>query len=276
MPPIALWLCFAALAQPKRFRQPQKRIRRAPSSEQRIQAGAGLCGEEAERLADKHIRTEHLLLGVLREENCFAAQILMERGLRLSQVREELGRQPHEAMQLLKRPSVLDELSPYLSDPVDQTQPLVGCENELDRLIELLCRLTGKNPVLVGVPGVGKRTIVGGLARRIADGNVPQSLAEKAILGLDLPPLRALEKDGSWHEKLDRALVTAAQDGKIFFLNRMRFYSQEERKERDNLKQLREKYKLDHNPALNISREEIEKAVSKLVGNSSDAGATNN
>jgi len=54
------------------------------------------------------------------------------------------------------------------------------------------------------------------------------------------------------------------------------FYSHEERKERDNLKQLREKYKLDHNPALNISREEIEKAVSKLVGNSSDAGATTN
>jgi ATP-dependent Clp protease ATP-binding subunit ClpC len=392
------------------------------------------AGEEAERLANKHIGTEHLLLGVLREEKCFAAQILMERGLRLSQVREELGRQPHETMQLLKKPSALDELSPYLSDPVDQTQPLVGCENELDRLIELLCRLTGKNPVLVGVPGVGKRTIVGGLARRIADGNVPQSLAGKAILGLDLPPLRVLDKDGSWHEKLDRALVAAAQDGKIFFLNRMhdrpggispvamfhvtellqrpivagkiqcigtstpasfaklqadkhwlaeyfepievvpasvenairvvqgikgayetfhnvsytdeaiehavlcanqhmknrslpgtavdiidvagaaaqllqgslpeevvevrkrirfiaqrieacianhefekaRFYSQEERKERDNLKQLREKYRLDHHPALSISREEIEKAVSKLVGSCGDVGATTN
>jgi ATP-dependent Clp protease ATP-binding subunit ClpC len=390
------------------------------------------AGEEAERLAHKHIGTEHLLLGVLREEKCFAAQILMERGLRLSQVREELGRQPHEAMQLLKRPSALDELSPFLSDPVERTQPLVGRENELDRLIELLCRLTGKNPVLVGEPGAGKRTIVGGLARRIADGNVPQSLAEKAILGLDLPPLRVLDKDGSWHEKLDRALVAAAEDGKIFFLNRMhdrpggispvatfhvtellqrpimagkiqcigtstpatfaklqadkhwlaeyfepievvpanvenairvvqgikgayetfhkvsytdeaiehavlcakqhmknrslpgaavdvidaagaaaqlqqgslpeevvevqkrirfivqrteacianhefekaRFYSQEERKERDNLKQVREKYRLDHHPALNISREEIEKAVSKLVGNSGDIGAT--
>ena len=55
-----------------------------------------------------------------------------------------------------------------------------------------------------------------------------------------------------------------------------RFYSQEERKERDNLKQLREKYKLDNDPALNISREEIEKAVSKLVGNSGDTGAMAN
>jgi ATP-dependent Clp protease ATP-binding subunit ClpA len=116
---------------------------------------------------------------------------------------------------------VLDELNPYLSDLVDQTQPLVGRENELDRLIELLCRLTRKNPVLVGEPGVGKRTIVGGLARRIADGNVPQSLAEKAVLVLDLPPLRVLEKDRSWQERLDRALVAAAEDGKVFFVNRM-------------------------------------------------------
>ena len=179
------------------------------------------AGEEAERLAHKHIGTEHLLLGLLREEKCFAAQILMELGIRLGQIREELARQPHEATQEQRRRAVLDELNPYLSDLVDQTQPLVGRENELDRLIELLCRLTRKNPVLVGEPGVGKRTIVGGLARRIADGNVPQSLVEKAILVLDLPPLRVLENDRSWRERLDRALVAAAEDGKVFFVNRM-------------------------------------------------------
>jgi len=95
----------------------------------------------------------------------------------------------------------------------------VGRESELARLIELLCRFTRKNPVLVGEPGVGKRTIVGGLARRIADGNVPPSLAEKSVLALDLPPLRVL--DGSWRDRLDRALVAAAAEGKIFFLDRM-------------------------------------------------------
>jgi ATP-dependent Clp protease ATP-binding subunit ClpC len=179
------------------------------------------AGAEAERLANKHIGTEHLLLGLLREEKCFAAQILTERGLRLSQIQEELGRQAHEPVQVPRKPSASDELRPCLSDPVDQTQPLIGRENELDRLIELLCRLNWKNPVLVGEPGVGKRTIVGGLARRIADGNVPAALAEKAILGLDLPPPQILEKDGSSYERLDRALVAAAQDGKIFFLNRM-------------------------------------------------------
>ena len=390
------------------------------------------AAEEAERLADSHIGAEHLLLGLLREEKCFAARILTERGLQLSQVREELGRQPHAAIEVPRRPSVTDELSPYLSDPVDPTQPLVGRENELDRLIELLCRRTGKNPVLVGEPGVGKRTIVGELARRMADGNVPQSLTGKTILGLDLPPLRVLEKDGSWQLKLDHALLAGAQDGIIFFLNRMhdlpggispvaslhvtellewpimagkiqsigastpasfaklqadrhwlaeyfeaievapanledaikvlegikgayetfhnvsytddaiahavlcankymknrslpgtavdcidaagaaaqlhqgslpkevvevqkrirfilkrmevsianhelekaRFFSQEEHTEREKLQHLREKYKLDNNPAWTIGREEIEKALSKLVGNSGDRGLT--
>lgn len=74
------------------------------------------AAEEAERLAQRHIGTEHLLLGLLREEDCFAAQILKERGLRLSLVREELGRQPHEVLQAPQKPSVLDELSPYLSE----------------------------------------------------------------------------------------------------------------------------------------------------------------
>jgi ATP-dependent Clp protease ATP-binding subunit ClpA len=111
--------------------------------------------------------------------------------------------------------------SVLISDLVDQTHSLIGRGKELDRRIELLCRFNRKNPVLVGEPGVGKRTIVGGLARRIADGNIPQALSEKIVLSLDLPPLQVLERDASSHERLDRALVAAAEDGKIFFVNRM-------------------------------------------------------
>jgi ATP-dependent Clp protease ATP-binding subunit ClpC len=84
------------------------------------------AAEEAERLSHKHIGTEHLLLGLLREEKCFAAQILMERGLRLSQVREELARHAGVATLGGGRASGLDELSSYISDLVDETQPLVG------------------------------------------------------------------------------------------------------------------------------------------------------
>jgi ATP-dependent Clp protease ATP-binding subunit ClpC len=177
--------------------------------------------EEAERLGQKHIGTEHLLLGMLREEKCFAAQILAERDVRLNHVREELGRQPHEPPQGQKPPSALAQLSPYVSDLAKQTRQLVGREKELDCLIELLCHLTRKNPLLVGEAGVGKRTIVGALARRMADGNVPQSLGGKVVAVLDLPVLRVLEKDGSWYERMDRALVGAATDGAIFFVNRM-------------------------------------------------------
>jgi ATP-dependent Clp protease ATP-binding subunit ClpC len=83
----------------------------------------GYAEEEAERLADKHIGSEHLLLGLLRQEKCFAAHLLMERGVRLSQAREELARQPGEATPAERRPSAL---GPYISDLVDQTLPLVG------------------------------------------------------------------------------------------------------------------------------------------------------
>ena len=181
------------------------------------------AAEEAERLAHKHIGTEHLLLGLLREEKCFGAQILVERGIRLADAREELGRNPPEPSTQYQRtrPGVLGELSAYLTDLAEQTQPLIGRESEVDRLLELLCRFNRKNPVLFGEPGVGKRAIVRGLARRIADGAVPRSLAEKKILALDLPPLRVLDKDSAWQERLDRILVAAAEEGKIFFMNLM-------------------------------------------------------
>jgi ATP-dependent Clp protease ATP-binding subunit ClpC len=178
--------------------------------------------EEAEGLGHSHIGTEHLLLGLLREEGCFAAQLLLERGLRLEQAREQLANLPHHAREeSRKRMAGLGSLSPYTSDLVAEAQPLIGRENELNRLIELLCRFRGKNPVLVGEPGVGKKTIVGGLARRMADEDVPHSLWEKALLILDLPPVWVIEKEASGHEKVDQALVAAAAEGNIFFVNRM-------------------------------------------------------
>src|SRR5690348_3709905 len=88
------------------------------------------AAEEAERLSDKHIGTEHLFLGLLREEESFAAQIMIERGVRLSKIREELARQPQEATLAQSRP-VREELQLYISDLVDQTQQLVGREEEL-------------------------------------------------------------------------------------------------------------------------------------------------
>jgi ATP-dependent Clp protease ATP-binding subunit ClpC len=154
--------------------------------------------EEAERLSDKHIGPEHLLLGLLREEKSFAAQILVGRGLRLTTVREELKRQSHQdpGQRAQASPTHLSVFGGDLTVRAAEGQlyPVVGREKQISTLIQVLGRSTRKNAVLVGEAGVGKTSIVEGLAQRIAEGRIPVFLSERTIRELDVSQFAGIEQ----------------------------------------------------------------------------------
>ena len=165
------------------------------------------AAEEADRLLHNYIGTEHLLLGILREERSVAAVVLSEKSMRLNTVREDIVQLLNEktTVNRVKETPLLLEFSRNLSDAAAKKKldPLIGRSLELERIQQVLCRRSKNNAVLIGEPGVGKTAIVEGLAQRVADGKAPHFLSDKRFLALDISLIVAGTKyRGQFEERL--------------------------------------------------------------------------
>ena len=187
----------------------------------RLRAVASLAESEAERLKDEYVSTEHLLLALTLEgDRAASAQLLSRHGVTTDRVFEALAQirggqrvtdqHPEGKYQALERYGRdLTELAGQ-----DKLDPVIGRDEEIRRVVQVLSRRTKNNPVLVGEPGVGKTAIVEGLARRIARGDVPEGLKNKRIISLDLGALVAGAKyRGEFEERLKAVLKEIADSG---------------------------------------------------------------
>ncbi len=200
--------------------------------------------EEARNLNHNYVGTEHLLLGLLREQEGVAAQVLMNLGLKLEEVREEVlnllghGLEAAEAGSSGERSEgsssrgssrsktpALDSFGRDLSELARQKKldPVIGREREIERVIQILCRRQKNNPVLLGEAGVGKTAIVEGFAQMVVDGNVPDLLADRRIIVLDLAMMVAGTKYRGQFEERIKAVMNEVRRARntILFIDEL-------------------------------------------------------
>jgi ATP-dependent Clp protease ATP-binding subunit ClpC len=203
--------------------------------------------EEARNLNHNYVGTEHILLGLLREQEGVAAQVLMNLGLKLEEVREEVlnllghgieggeggeragsgggGGGTESAKSGKSKTPALDSFGRDLTELARQGKldPVIGRENEIERAIQILCRRTKNNPVLLGEAGVGKTAIVEGFAQRVVDGNVPELLSDRRIVVLDLAMMVAGTKYRGQFEERIKAVMNEVRRAKntILFIDEL-------------------------------------------------------
>ncbi len=204
--------------------------------------------EEARNLNHNFVGTEHLLLGLLREHEGVAAQVLMNLGLKLEDVREEVlnllgngleggeggergGREgigQGDAAGAKARNSKTPALDSFGRDLTElarqgKLDPVIGRQNEIERAVQVLCRRTKNNPVLLGEAGVGKTAIVEGFAQRVINGEVPEILADKRIVVLDLAMMVAGTKYRGQFEERIKAVMNEVKRNRntILFIDEL-------------------------------------------------------
>ena len=204
--------------------------------------------EEARNLNHNYVGTEHILLGLLREQEGVAAQVLMNLGLKLEDVREEVlnllghglegaeserggaevgegGSSGRSSKGGKSKTPALDSFGRDLTELAKQKKldPVIGREREIERAIQVLCRRTKNNPVLLGEAGVGKTAIVEGFAQRVVAGHVPEILAEKRIVVLDLAMMVAGTKYRGQFEERIKAVMNEVRRAKntILFIDEL-------------------------------------------------------
>ncbi len=194
-----------------------------------------LAMSEARELNHSYVGTEHLLLGLLREEKGIAAQVLTDVGVNLEQARAETLRllgseipqpqqgqgQPAAPPQKSEKKSKTPALDHFCRDLTqlaanNELDPTIGRQKEIERVMEVLSRRKKNNPVLIGEPGVGKTAIVEGLAQLIASGNCPDALRDHRVLALDMAAVIAGTKyRGQFEERLKAVMNEIAQNRNI-------------------------------------------------------------
>ncbi len=206
--------------------------------------------EEARNLNHSYVGTEHILLGLLREQEGVAAQVLMNLGLKLDDVREEVlnllghglegaevgergGRQGSDGgsssegsgKSSKSKTPALDSFGRDLTELAKKGEldPVIGRAREIERAIQILCRRTKNNPVLLGEAGVGKTAIVEGFAQKVIAGEVPDILADKRIVVLDLAMMVAGTKYRGQFEERIKAVMTEVRRVKntILFIDEL-------------------------------------------------------
>lgn len=189
-----------------------------------------LAMAESRKLGHNYVGTEHILLGLIREGEGVAAQVLTNLGVSMDKAQTEVlnllgDTKAHAAYKKPANTPILDQFGRDLTKLAteDKLDPVVGREKEIERVIQVLSRRTKNNPCLIGEPGVGKTAVVEGLAQKITEQDIPELLKDKRVVSLDMASLVAGTKfRGEFEERLKKVMTEIKQASNvILFIDEM-------------------------------------------------------